>query len=360
MHLSELKSKAQAAEKDEPVWFDVTTDGVFWRFLVKPHGNTGYAWILTGPEVALRIGNWISPKQRPSAMVEIRSETLWRFGAVGAIQRVERLLARMGAHVEALKPSRLDLCVDLLIPSAFWGEGIRRHCVTRARNIGSYESARRFSGLTIGKGKVSARIYDKSLEIAERSQKTWMFDVWGIEDVDESERVIRVEFQLRRETLKAQGFEDWDSLHHALPEVWAYCTKSWLRLTDNPRLHHTQQTVLPFWSIVQSGFAGAQDAEPRVREVAISRDRQRIAAQVLGGVTSMAALWFEHDEDLSRSQLDVTSVCRAAVDECIRIVEPQAEEFTKRVERKRSKYCRSSERVDRSLDSKADDQREEA
>jgi len=50
-----------------------------------------------------------------------------------------------------------------------------------------------------------AGLYGKPLEIAEKSRKTWMFGIWGIEPDEVQGKIIRVEFQLRREPLKEMG-----------------------------------------------------------------------------------------------------------------------------------------------------------
>jgi hypothetical protein len=117
--LAMLKADAQA--KDEPVPLDLADGKSEWTALrVEPFGAKGYEWLLSGHEMAVRVGNWMEPGTRPSVMVEIRSETLWHFGVRRAVERVGEMLTKLGAENVTMKPSRVDCCVDVLLPAATW------------------------------------------------------------------------------------------------------------------------------------------------------------------------------------------------------------------------------------------------
>ena len=89
-------------------------------------------------------------------------------------------------------------------------------------------------GISIGKGNISARLYDKPLEIKQQSKKYWMYDVWGINknDLDDNHKIIRVEFQLRRELIKDLGANYFEDLLKGYGKIWAYCTQKWLKFQD--------------------------------------------------------------------------------------------------------------------------------
>ena len=53
-------------------------------------------------------------------MAEIRSETLWHLGAKSAVEMIILLLLSQGGTKITLKPSRADLCVDVLLVEKFW------------------------------------------------------------------------------------------------------------------------------------------------------------------------------------------------------------------------------------------------
>lgn len=92
--LAPLKLRAKENHTDEPTVLAVSAGSADWRFVVKAHGAGGYEWLLTCQELAMKVGNWLRPKQRPSVMVEIRSETLWTHGPDAVVSRVVQLGTR--------------------------------------------------------------------------------------------------------------------------------------------------------------------------------------------------------------------------------------------------------------------------
>jgi hypothetical protein len=179
--------------------------------MVCPHGSKGYAWLAHGKEYALKVGDWKTPGSRPSVMVEIRSETLWRFSPPDAYKRILSFLEIQGARIITVKPSRLDLCLDLLLPVEIWTLGLLETAVSRAAYRSPFFDRQNLTGIQFGKGDISARLYDKALEIKQKSNKVWFYDLWKLNAVPEGFRAIRVEFQLRRGILKTLGLDTLDS-----------------------------------------------------------------------------------------------------------------------------------------------------
>jgi hypothetical protein len=341
--LTELKAKAKLEKEDEPAELIVDDDTSSWRFVVKPHGSGGYEWLLTSHEMGMRIGNWLEPHQRPSVMVDIRSETLWTHGTQSTAERVVSLIESLGGEVTTVKPSRVDLCVDLLIPVKEWNSNLIQSIVTRARNISTHFQSRELSGFSIGKGKICARLYDKPMEIKAKSNKVWMYDIWGIESVDDQHRIIRTEFQLRREKLMELGMVNWFALTNFIGPLWAYCAQSWLRFVNDASLHHTQQKLLPWWKVVEGGFMGTQDAEPLVCNRSIAVDKKRLAAQALGGLASLLSIDLNTDDLRFGDTLDRKSHLLLAVKDALEHATLDDKEFTRRVLRKQAKHRRSGQ-----------------
>ena len=118
--LEHLKATAKDQGQD-PSWRLKTPDGTTeWEFTVPPYGTKGYGRILNSRDFVLKIGNWLFPNSMPSILVEIRSETLWHLGAKTAANLVLDLLLGQGATNIIAKPSRADLCLDLLAPAEIW------------------------------------------------------------------------------------------------------------------------------------------------------------------------------------------------------------------------------------------------
>lgn len=340
--LAELKARAKEEESGEPITLELPLDaGAALTFEVKPHGANGYEWLLVGQEMSIALARSLTPRQRPSAAVTIRSEALWRFGPASAVERVQLVLESLGAEVEGIKPSRIDLCVDLLVREKDWRPGLAEHFVTRARYDATHRKGRDLAGFSIGKGTVSARIYDKAREIREQSHKEWMWDIWKLKALPDGHRIVRVEFQLRRDSLREGGLKEWSDVQELLPRLWAYCSRRWLRLATDPKLHHTQQEPLPWWQVVETGFAGSQGATPIVRERAQNTDQRRLASQSIGTLGSMVALELGPEDDAAKVSMDRRSFLHAELDRAIDLAYLDDDQFTRRVERKRAKLSRS-------------------
>jgi hypothetical protein len=288
-YLAKMKSLAIENGSDETIILSDDQGSYEHLISIRPHGTTGYEWLLIGKEFTLKIGNWLEPIGRPSVMAEIRSELLWRMGPNDAVNHVLIMIEDQEALVSAVKTSRVDLCVDILLPEDIWNDGLRNYIVTRAGYIGPHYFNENLTGLTIGKGSLTARLYDKPLEIRQKSKKEWMFDVWGVEDVPEGMRIIRVEYQLRREALKELSLNSDTALFANLDELWAYCTEEWLKFQDNPGKHHTQRKTLDWWKIVQHGFAGNMTPNPLIRDKAMYLDSDRCFNSALGYLISLLA-----------------------------------------------------------------------
>ena len=117
-----------------------------------------------------------------------------------------------------------------------------------------------------------------------------MYDVWKIKEVPEGKKIIRIEFQLRREVLKEASLKKPVDLFQKIDKAWAYCTKKWLKFQDRPGLHHTQRSTFKWYEEIQDGFNGVQGAEPLVREKAVSTDKKRLVQLANGSIEACHAL----------------------------------------------------------------------
>lgn len=70
------------------------------------------------------------------------------------VKRVISLIKTMGGSVVNVKPSRLDLCVDVLPPASEWYPELAvSHIVARADDVEIRSQSRRLSSFAYGKGK---------------------------------------------------------------------------------------------------------------------------------------------------------------------------------------------------------------
>jgi len=343
--LDEAKRKAQQYSVDYQGQIKHFNLDEVWPFTIKPNGTMGFSWIISGADFTYKIANSIEPNSRPNVMIEIRSEALWRLSPENVLKIAMRLIEANGGHILEAKPSRVDLCVDFLMSEKKWSYKLMDYAVTRATDFSPYYRNNRLTGIRIGKGVISARLYDKPLEIQQQSKKYWMFDIWGINEIPENKKIIRIEFQLRREVLRDISIINTSDLFQKIDGAWAHCTKKWLKFQDHPKLHHTQQSTLKWYKEIQDGFNGIQGAEPLVRKKAVSMDKKRLMQQANGLIIAIHAI----DQEEKKTDLDKT----INIEDCINSYNnelknhcPNTDEIQNKVMRKRAKFHREEQMIE--------------
>ena len=274
-------------------------------------------------------------------MIEIRSESLWRLGPEEVIKIALSLIEANGGHIIEAKPSRVDLCVDFLMPEELWSYDLMDYAVTRASDFAPYYRFKKLTGIRIGKGVISARLYDKPLEIKQQSRKVWMFDIWRLKDVPKGKKIIRIEFQLRREVLRDLKIKNIDDLFQKIDGAWAYCTKKWLKFQDRPGLHHTQRTTFDWYEEIQNGFAGVQGAEPLVREKAVRIDKKRLLQQINGCAISLHAIRQEEEGADLNATVNINDCVISYVEE-LEKHQHELSDIQEKSAKKRAKYHREN------------------
>jgi hypothetical protein len=227
------------------------------------------------------------------------------------------------------------------MPEDRWSYELMEYAVTRAADTHPFYRHKKLTGISIGKDIISARLYDKPLEIQQKSNKYWMFDIWGIKEVPQGKKIIRIEFQMRREVLKELGLKTAEDLFQKIDQAWAYCTKNWLKFQDRPGLHHTQRSTFKWYEEIQDGFRGVQGAEPLVREKAVSMDKKRLMKQANGLIVALHAIDQEEKREDRDKPVNMVDCLNSYVNELERNF-PESAETTAKVKRKRSKYHREN------------------
>ncbi|WP_319409502.1 hypothetical protein [uncultured Desulfosarcina sp.] len=348
--LEELKAKAIANKGPLPIELKPLKSVDVWKGFLQPHGANGYAFLIFGNEYNLKIGNWVEAIDRPSVYVEIRSETLWHLGPAAAIDRIIDILKGQGkgAIVEKIVPSRVDLCVDALFPLSVWDRSLLDYKVThRPTKTALYlDKSGEIEGVSIGRGKLSCRLYNKPLEIKTQSKKFWMFDVWGIaaDDVPKHMRIIRTEFQLRREVLKQLAIDTADDLIDYQGSLWGHCTKEWLRFRDQPGKHSKVRKTFGWWKTLQNGYHGIHAPIPLIRFKAANAQHEHLLNQLDGLLTSREALLQETFAPDSHLQ-PVRSIALKTLPSALNAIGKDICHFMDAVNEKRAKYKRSKEKA---------------
>jgi hypothetical protein len=199
--------------------------------------------------------------------------------------------------------SRLDIHCDY----QGWDpeiEDMRRFvCRGRGRRVHveheeAFAHGRRLTGFTFGRGALSARLYDKTLQAAQRGL-TWVPELWT--DQDTSRPVWRLEFAFERTVLREFNLRTVDEALAAVQDLWEYGTGKWLTLRQRARDARERRWPLdPVWEALQAVRVSHERTGVVRRRVRQVRE-ERVLRLVLGGLTSLASLrgWEQLDEALT-------------------------------------------------------------
>ena len=240
-------------------------------FELLDRGRGKYLFVLSDNWFHIQISG-SEKKMLPTVYVQISSELLNCLGLENSVNELRSVVGEILVAIEKERVSRADIFVDAVIDTDF--EKISRNqFVCRANKITCHWSGIPFSGWSIGLGGVvSARIYDKTVEIEQKSKKDYFKTIWQNRGWQEGQKVWRLEFQLRREFLEQMTINSVTDLMDTINDIWRYCTVDWLRITiDDGTENRTRLEIVPFWENIQLVSFGAGDCTGIVRVVKKAR-----------------------------------------------------------------------------------------
>jgi hypothetical protein len=301
-------------------------------------GTSRYNYRLTSGDITLLFNTRKSDGVVPTARLEIGSLSCWSPGFFPIYERIIRWLQVLDASVVRESVSEVHLAAD------FIGTDINSlnienedRWVSRVHKFNIHKDRRKLSGITMGKGDIMLRIYDKVLELKTSTHKQDVFaDVWGVDTFDQLP-VTRVEYQLRREVLKQfeNKVESVKSLLFSLQALWKYCTVSWSRFCEGAiNRNHNQSKAInsKFWESVSSlNWSGVHEIERKKRRQNKSLDQ--IRANLRGLAMSAGAFENAHPEDLDH----IIGVAQKFIqDDLTKLYKDDLYTFAERMKRKRN------------------------
>jgi hypothetical protein len=158
---------------------------------------------------------------------------------------------------------------------------------------------------------MAARLYDKTLELV-KSGKDWLKPLWIARGWDGKARVLRLEFEIKRDTLKGFGLAELDQVLRALAGLWSYCTTEWLRLTipNADDATRSRWPVHPLWQLL-SGTDWDGDPAPLSRVFKLDRAPSVawILRQIFALLCSFMAVrgLYEYDRGIEQLQLELNA-----------------------------------------------------
>lgn len=278
-NLSSIKMNAQIQKNENKSFKQYQYSFNGDSFQIMPATVRGFSVSIKNHDVTIHLKRIVlSADQSPFSKVEFRAHFLQRYGYLGAIQKVNKFLKDHIIATYAIKISEIHLHCDVQ------GHNLSIldfHKLKTKSNLGKfydndgmavdscYYSGRSFSGFYKGTGDYMLRVYDKTKEIKKFPDKRYIESLWKTnKDYIPTQKVIRIEFQLRREKLKnmvingtvLDGFE---VILNNLNNLWGRCLEDF-SLRDISNKHATE---------ILLGFKTLKNGEEKL--ITIDAIRQR-------------------------------------------------------------------------------------
>ena len=212
------------------------------EFLLSPNGTkSGYPFVMSNQDCTIQFGEF----NDPSFFVRYSSFALWTKGAKFLHDRFLSWADALGLQtVRAEGLSRVDFAFDFLLPAIDFDED---SFVTAASKDSQHRKDSKVQTFTFGRDEIVLRVYNKSDEIKEASKKYWMHLFWQ----EQTENVWRVEWLVRKETLKRFGLRTFQDLFEGYGDVLRYLMSEHTSLRiKNEDSNRSRWPVHPLWTLL--------------------------------------------------------------------------------------------------------------
>ncbi|MGM0518189.1 MAG: hypothetical protein ACQERD_00940 [Campylobacterota bacterium] len=236
----ELKQEAMAIKNHDNQKRFIKTTFSNTTFKVMATSQSSFNVVLQNGDISISLLRISKTHKNPVVKVEFRAEFLLRNGYKNAIELVKDIINNLFENY-FIKVSEIHLAKDV---QGFEFNPLDIHRLkTVAKNKTVYHNdissehyfGNKFSGFSIGSGDEMLRIYNKTLEISQKKEKSFIQVLsWNYNsDFDNSKNVWRIEFQLRRAKLKEyySQYGQLDSLENVINSIsnlWTHCIKTFV------------------------------------------------------------------------------------------------------------------------------------
>lgn len=288
--LADLKELAQSESEQQQALAQVVIGEHL--FEVRDKGRGRFSYVLVDNCFQIQASNTRS-QSLPLAYVQISSEYLAAVGVEQAEQSLTFIINTLGLVKEPANISRVDLYLDFCADIGMDLFSPLDNWITRTQSIDLHYRYGCFSGWSFGLGsEVSARLYDKTLEIEKKSRKYYLHELWHATGWDMQRKVWRMEFQVKRDalvTLRVLKIADLLNLQDGL---WRYFTENWLRLAvpSSSDSNQTRWPNHPLWDDITRAFQ-QKDEQPKLERHSPMRipSDTHLFVNGLAGLTSFMA-----------------------------------------------------------------------
>lgn len=334
-HLELAKLKAQDGEQDS---FPINLAGHEWNCMRT--GTRLFSFHMKRGDVQILFNRRSFDGVIPNARLEIGSQSCWTPGFSSVYDNFIKMIVLLGGGIVKERVSEFHMASDCIeISLQDLPVARQEQWITRAHKFSVNYDRGKFTGISVGKGDLMLRIYDKVQELRTQStHKQPIFkEAWGVKEFDEKP-VTRIEFQVRRTALRefSPQVDTLDDLKNSLSSLWHYLTNEWCRLAitpvDTENKHQARAIIHPFWGQVQ-GVVWSGDSEVVRKKIYPVKDLEKIRGQLVGLVQSVAAILKREPDDIE----GIIAFGQGYIESGLRrLYKDRPAEFVKRMMRKKN------------------------
>lgn len=253
-------------------------------------GRIGYAYILQNNDYKMYVSQFRST-QKNFAPIQLRisSECLWSDGITKAWGIIYNWVVETFGNIINDKVCRLDLCchvdnVDFITNCSQIYKGKFKEYNFNYKN----SSINQISFGSRKSNNIYCRIYNKSLEIREKKQKLWFYDIWSSNGMN-IENVWNIEFELKSEFLRSANITTILDVKSRLQDLWHYCTTVWLVKVDRNNTRIERCPINSDWLELQNAYNEFCSKGLITRNKQISDDAKSLIPTIVGYISSYGA-----------------------------------------------------------------------
>jgi hypothetical protein len=262
--LEELeRHREDALEAQEPIAVRLGGE----EFGLKPGPLNRYRFRLTHQYGEIGI---TTSEHMPQLRIQPRAQLLHGLGPTMALEWFTSRCEEAFGAVQ-WSANRMDVFCDVQGWEVEGNDRDRFKCKANQRIL--HENGTQFTGFQFGKrstGTVSARIYDKTVQIEATGTDYW-FDIWG-DEFNRDLPVFRIEFEVGRQGLGEFGIMSPEEAIGSAGGLWAALTEDWLSYRDR-----TGDMTGSRWPVAEE-WRSIQGAQLRGGALGLDRIRARRGA----------------------------------------------------------------------------------
>jgi len=252
-----LKVDAQNSAAAIYLTLDKSCSEGYLDFIMSPHQKRSYNYHFYNQFYHVMVWARGEAGFRPRVLVSIRSKMLQ---VVGLAKSVSLILVALESKMGRINKGtsgvmRVDLFVDILLDESEFTLKLLDKVICRAGDRIPYLTDGTLETLYIGSkdASVRCRMYDKLREREAAGEGRSYVESINLGQIGATERVIRVEFQLRSKFLVEFGARDYSKYPEILLSLWLYLTESWLRVVVcYDKAHPFRCGPTLWWSHIQN------------------------------------------------------------------------------------------------------------